>query len=53
MCMCANFANIGPACAFGYSAVALPYLTSKDSDLRIDENEASWIGKIVTEIKLL
>ena len=48
MSVFANFSVLGPAMGFGYSAVVLPTLQSVNSDIKINERQASWIGKLTT-----
>lgn len=46
----AFIANIGPmntGLIFGFSAIAIPQLTSKDSSISINADQASWIGKLI------
>lgn len=44
MCLSANVVVLGPAMGFGYSAVTLGPLMSPSSDVKIDFNQANWIG---------
>ncbi|XP_034951565.1 facilitated trehalose transporter Tret1-2 homolog [Chelonus insularis] len=44
MSLFANVSILGPAMSLGYSAVILPTLRSGESDLTVDENQASWIA---------
>ncbi|XP_015602755.1 facilitated trehalose transporter Tret1-2 homolog isoform X2 [Cephus cinctus] len=46
MCIIANCSVLGPAMGLGYSAVALPSLTSPQSQIKINESQASWIASI-------
>lgn len=41
----ANLGTINTGLTFGFSAVALPQLKAADSFIKIDENQATWIGK--------
>lgn len=41
----ANIGTINVGFAFGFSAVAIPQLMAPDSVLKVDESQASWIGK--------
>lgn len=44
----ALIANIGPmntGLIFGFSAIAIPQLTSPDSHIQINADQASWIGE--------
>lgn len=48
----AFIANIGPintGLIFGFSAVVIPQLQAADSLIKIDENQASWIGESINE----
>jgi hypothetical protein len=41
----ANLGTINTGLVFGFSAVAIPQLEEADSFIKIDEEQASWIGK--------
>jgi hypothetical protein len=41
----ANIGTINTGMIFGYSAVAIPQLLEADSKVRVNEDQASWIGK--------
>lgn len=41
----ANIATINTGLIFGFSAVAIPQLEAPDSTIKIDEFQASWVGK--------
>lgn len=41
----ANLGTINTGLTFGFSAVVLPQLKAADSLIKIDENQATWIGK--------
>lgn len=45
MSLFAVFSILGPSMGFGYSAVIIPTLTSGVSDLKVDSQQASWIGQ--------
>lgn len=50
--LAAFIANIGPintGLIFGFSAVVIPQLQAADSLIKIDENQASWIGESINE----
>lgn len=42
----ANLGTINTGLVFGFSAVVIPQLRQSDSLIPIDDNEASWIGKL-------
>ncbi|CAH0388939.1 unnamed protein product [Bemisia tabaci] len=42
----ANLGTINTGLVFGFSAVALPQLTRPDSEIPIDENQASWLASM-------
>ncbi|XP_043262423.1 facilitated trehalose transporter Tret1-2 homolog [Colletes gigas] len=46
MSLCANSSVLGPAMAFGYSAVALGPLMAPMSDVKIDKVQANWIATV-------
>ncbi|XP_054007576.1 facilitated trehalose transporter Tret1-2 homolog [Hylaeus anthracinus] len=46
MALCANSSVLGPAMAFGYSAVALDPLMAPTSDIKIDKVQANWIATV-------
>lgn len=41
----ANMGTINTGMVFGFSAVTIPQLQEADSFIKIDEEQASWIGK--------
>jgi len=41
----ANMGTINTGMVFGFSAVTIPQLREADSFIKIDEEQASWIGK--------
>jgi hypothetical protein len=41
----ANLGTINTGLVFGFSAVAIPQLEEADSFIKIDSDQASWIGK--------
>lgn len=41
----ANLGTINTGLTFGFSAVVLPQLKAADSLIKIDDNQATWIGK--------
>jgi hypothetical protein len=41
----ANLGTINTGLVFGFSAVAIPQLEDADSFIKIDDEQASWIGK--------
>ena len=41
----ANLGTINTGMVFGFSAVTIPQLQEADSFIKIDEEQASWIGK--------
>lgn len=43
----ANLGTINTGLVFGFSAVVIPQLKREDSIIKIDENQASWIGEFV------
>lgn len=43
----ANLGTINTGLVFGFSAVVIPQLRRADSDIPIDESQASWIGKCI------
>lgn len=42
----ANLGTINTGLVFGFSAVVIPQLRQNDSLIPIDDNQASWIGKL-------
>lgn len=40
----ANLGTINTGLVFGFSAVVVPQLRQPDSSIRINENQASWVG---------
>lgn len=44
----ANLGTINTGLTFGFSAVALPQLKAADSFIKIDESQATWIGKNIS-----
>lgn len=51
MSLIANLGTINTGMAFGFSAVVIPQLVHPDSDIRVDEDQASWIGEAVTTVR--
>lgn len=41
----ANLGTINTGLVFGFSAIVIPQLKREDSLIKIDDNQASWIGK--------
>lgn len=46
----ANLGTINTGLVFGFSAVAIPQLEDADSFIKIDEEQASWIGKYTEQV---
>lgn len=46
----ANLGTINTGLMFGFSAVVIPQLKRPDSIIPIDENQASWIGKLYKHV---
>jgi SP family facilitated glucose transporter-like MFS transporter 8 len=48
----ANLGTINTGLVFGFSAVAIPQLEEADSFIKIDDEQASWIGKFTEQVDL-
>jgi SP family facilitated glucose transporter-like MFS transporter 8 len=49
----ANLGTINTGLVFGFSAVAIPQLQDAESFIKIDEEQASWIGKYTEQVHFL
>lgn len=47
----ANLGTINTGLVFGFSAVVIPQLKLSDSLIKINESQASWIGKLIFILK--
>jgi SP family facilitated glucose transporter-like MFS transporter 8 len=46
----ANLGTINTGLVFGFSAVAVPQLQDADSIIKINEEQASWIGRYIEQL---
>jgi SP family facilitated glucose transporter-like MFS transporter 8 len=46
----ANLGTVNTGLVFGFSAVAIPQLQEADSIIKINEEQASWIGRYTEQV---